>query len=226
MIKTFDRSTVKAMRQPLEDALSVIEKQFGVKVTVGNASFTGENVTFKVELATVAADGTVNDKHVSDFKMLCGMYDLKPEHLGAEVVYAGTTYKITGLNPKAPRYPINVERVSDGRGFRLPERAVRALTTDGASVVPPAAPKPQAPLFGSMRLGNPNVPFVPNTDPNGCKAEKYDFKANATTSCANTATTKRQVGFGKTAPMVAMCAECANRHDQAKAEMAAEARCS
>src|SRR5690349_20817447 len=80
-ITQFDRATVKALRDSLDTALKTIETQFGISVNVGSASFTPENVTFKVGLAVVGTSGQVMTREASAFKQSAILYGLKPENL-------------------------------------------------------------------------------------------------------------------------------------------------
>lgn len=61
------------------------------------------------------------------WKAYCKQYGFEPYHLGAIFVLQGTAYKITGIRPSAPRFPIIGERMSDGRGFKFPAATVRTL---------------------------------------------------------------------------------------------------
>ena len=46
-------------------------------------------------------------------------YGLAPSDLGREFTARGETFRITGLNPNRPRYPVDAERLPDRRGFKL-----------------------------------------------------------------------------------------------------------
>jgi len=87
----------------------------------------GGNATFKVELATQTDDGEANTRKAAEFKRYAAMYGFKPEHLYAEFNYAGRTYKLTGFSPKASRFPLIVERVPDGKAFKMPLEAAASL---------------------------------------------------------------------------------------------------
>ena len=42
-------------------------------------------------------------------------------------------YRVVAINPNRPRYPISTERVSDGRGFKMPaENVVMYLQNSSA----------------------------------------------------------------------------------------------
>lgn len=127
-IKSFDRQILKALRTSMDAALKQVSAEYGVEIKVGNASYTELTAKFSVELASVSQDGTVNTKEVSEFKQFCSLLGLKPEHLGATVTQGREQYRITGLSLGSSKFPILVERVRDGKAFKLPRTAVSSLT--------------------------------------------------------------------------------------------------
>lgn len=128
-ITSFDRPTVKALRSVLEDALKTIETQYGISVHVGNASFTPENVTFKVNLAVVGASGQVMTKEATTFKQLASFYGLNPDWLFKKFTNPNAPadeYKVLGLKTGRGKYPIIAERVRDGKQFKFQEAALKS----------------------------------------------------------------------------------------------------
>jgi hypothetical protein len=134
-ITSLDKPTLRVISAAMEKALSAVGNELGIKITVGNARYEAERASYKIEVATVGTDGTVQSKGVVNFKKLAHMYGLKPEHLGAEITYGGKRYRITGLNPDRFKFPLEVKRIPDGKGFCLPEKAAAALKSkeDGGS---------------------------------------------------------------------------------------------
>jgi hypothetical protein len=121
-----DRDTVRAIRQQINDALAPIGKSLGVTVEVeGSATFTASNINFKVVVAKTTKDGVVLTKEAEAWKRLASMYGLDPEALGKTFTYGGKEYKITGLATRRGRFPVQADRVSDGRGFKFPVEAVK-----------------------------------------------------------------------------------------------------
>lgn len=121
---------LREAREEMEAALKEFGEKYGLTITVGSASFMpgpGGNATFKVELATQTDDGEANTRRAADFKRYAPMYGFKPEHLFGEFTYAGTRYKLVGFSPKASRFPLIVERVPDGKAFKMPLEAAASL---------------------------------------------------------------------------------------------------
>ena len=64
---------------------------------------------------------------VNDFNAYCKHFGLEPHHLGMTFIFRGRGYRITGLNPAAPKFAVNVIRLPDGKGFRFPHRDILRL---------------------------------------------------------------------------------------------------
>lgn len=125
-IKNFDRTNIQALRPPIEDALKNLATKYGISVKLGNASFSPSSVTFKLELATISADGLVCSKEVQDFKNYASMFGLKPDDLGKTFKdINGEVYTIVGAKLHSQKYPILVESASSGKRFKFPERRVQ-----------------------------------------------------------------------------------------------------
>jgi len=128
-ITTLDRATVKALRGSLETALKTIETQFGISVNVGNASFTSENVTFKVNLAVVGASDNVMTKEATAYTQLASFYGLDPNWLFKTFTNPNApndSYKVLGLKTGRGKYPIIAQRVRDGKQFKFQESALKS----------------------------------------------------------------------------------------------------
>ena len=54
------------------------------------------------------------------FEVLAGHFGLEASDHGRTFRTRGETFRITAINPNRPKYPISVERVADGRGFKFP----------------------------------------------------------------------------------------------------------
>ena len=123
-----DRDRCKTIRKHLEDALELFNKANpDIVAHVGNASYSHHNATFKIEIASVNTDGSVETKEARAFKQCAVMLGLIPENLGDIFTVRGQSYQIVGAKPRSPKYPILAER-SDGKVFKFPESTViRAL---------------------------------------------------------------------------------------------------
>jgi hypothetical protein len=127
-ITVFDKTNLRSMQIPIELALQAIETEFGISVKLGNARFTPDNATFKLELSTLNANGQAVTKEANDLKTYGTLYGLPANALGQTFIEYGKKFEITGLRTKASRYPVLVKRVIGGKVFCYPaERVANAL---------------------------------------------------------------------------------------------------
>lgn len=135
MIKQLDRTSLKLLRTDLDAALTAIAQKHGIILTVGNARFTSSTATFKLNVATKAADGTIINREREDFISLADVYGLKPEWIDKTFQWSGNTYKITGLQPRRRKNPVLV-RNRNGKGYVFGVDTIKMLMGAGASVLP------------------------------------------------------------------------------------------
>jgi len=126
-IDRFTRDNCQEIIKPrLAKALKALEK-IGVKAAVGAGRFTDTAVTLQVHLFLESVDPARGD-----FEKVCWRFGLTPGHYGAEFQFNGNDYKLVGLNPAWPEYPVIAERKDTGRRFKLPRVALEALPQGGA----------------------------------------------------------------------------------------------
>jgi hypothetical protein len=121
-----DRATVGELHAQLQQALEDFAEARGLKVMVGDASFTSNNVVFKVELAVVGPGGNAITREAEAFLHHAACCGLSPDHLGKTISRAGRILKIVGLNTRSRTAPILVADET-GQVFKLPAATVRTL---------------------------------------------------------------------------------------------------
>ena len=158
-----DRETVKQLRFVLEKALAGINSD-KLAVSVGNATFLHNNVTFKIEIAEKTAGGTVIDRDAEALQRHFGMFGLPPDSLGKRFYFRHEEFEATGLRPKAFRFPLLGKRLRDGKIFKFP-----------ATVLAPnlLQQRRQAYLAALGQFGN-DTPV-----PNALAESEADFEAEA-----------------------------------------------
>ena len=109
-ITSFDKTNLKNVRVAINEALASVEKQFGIKLDIGNISFSDNQFTTKLTaLAGQAAsaatntdgDRQANSKWVSDFMKYARSLGFSQSDLGREVTIAGRKMKLVGARPRA-----------------------------------------------------------------------------------------------------------------------------
>jgi hypothetical protein len=127
-IKTFEKITLAPLRQDIETVIAGVGQKYGISIKVGGCRYSPENATFKLELATIANDGTVATREAKDFTEYAELFGLKPEQLGTTIQFRGESYVVRGLAVKSRRFPVLTQRVSDGKFFKLQVGALTGKT--------------------------------------------------------------------------------------------------
>ena len=118
------RSLLRTFKADAEAALLDVAKKHNVQISFGNGSFTSENATLKLEIATIGTDGEAKTKEAIDFERYASRYGLSPEDLGTIFVYNGTEYKLIGAKPRSTKYPLLAKNVKSGKVYKVPATAI------------------------------------------------------------------------------------------------------
>lgn len=121
-IPAFTTSACKEFSEAAEVALAELCHEFGVTMTTKGGRFDATLYNPRWTFTVLNAESGIP----ADFSRYAVMFGLAPADYGRTFVSAGTSYKIVGLNMKAPRYPILAER-GDGKRFKFPADIVKRL---------------------------------------------------------------------------------------------------
>ena len=132
-ITTFDNNNLKGLRVEMDLALRAISNKYGITIKAGNASFSGNECTFKVKLNTQGSDGTVITKEAKSWDLYKGLANgpldgLSHLNIGDTIYIQGSPYILSGYNTRARKAPINFTD-SLGRGYKC---SVRMLTLENS----------------------------------------------------------------------------------------------
>ena len=105
-ITDFNRANIKALRVEMDKAMQSISTKYGIEIETGNASFSGNEVTFKVKANTVGADGTAITKEAKQFELEKEIHGLGHLSVGDTIIIQGNPYILNGLNRRASKAPI------------------------------------------------------------------------------------------------------------------------
>lgn len=115
-----NRKNCKEIRTAAAAALIGSMEEIGLKIKFGTGSFDSSQFTVKVSF--ILAD---SDPEKELFVRTAEMFGVKAEDHGRLITVNRTEYLLKGVNLKASRFPFLVERVKDGKRFRLEEKAVQ-----------------------------------------------------------------------------------------------------
>ena len=118
-IETMDRASVKLLASAVEKALQQVADEFGVTYTYKGGTFDPSTGTFAPK-----SEFSLPDSGRRAFERDAILFGLRPEHFGATFVSNGREFRVTGLNARAPKYPIKATCVLDGKPYKFPASVV------------------------------------------------------------------------------------------------------
>ena len=125
-VTNFDKPTIKAIRLAMDSALAQVEKDYGIKISTGNARFSGNEVTFKVKANTVTSDGVANTKEADNWELYKNTIGLGWLNVGDQIMLQGKYFTLKGYNTRARKSPIQIEDMQ-GRGISVPWRWLKCI---------------------------------------------------------------------------------------------------
>lgn len=130
-IKAFDKPNLKMLRNEIDDALKHVAEKHGIRLSLGNISFTATTFTGKLE--ALISDGNAEDldsniKWQKNFLTYAPLYGLSKDDLGRTFTYANKEYKIVGaMGGKAMSQQIIVKREGAEKAQRMDAETVKIL---------------------------------------------------------------------------------------------------
>ena len=123
-VTNFDKPTIKAIRLAMDSALAKVEKDYGIKISTGNARFSGNEVTFKVKANTVTSSGVANTKEADNFELYKNSIGLGWLNVDDQIMLQGKYFTLKGYNTRARKSPIQIEDMQ-GRGYKCSVEMVK-----------------------------------------------------------------------------------------------------
>jgi len=124
----FDRQGLRAIQGDFERAMAATAKTYGVSLKVKAARFTNANAELKFEIAAIGPNGESHTPERMEFGMLANRYNLGASDLDGLFTVNGTAYRITGIKPNRPKFPICGTRVSDGKTFKFSRLMIGSIS--------------------------------------------------------------------------------------------------
>lgn len=121
-VKQFDRPTLRLLRKNLETDLSKIGKKYGIKMDMGNFSFSSEKFTTRMTVSVATKSTAMKNEDKSIFVSTVNLYYPNinaTKAFNGKFVFRGRTYTVTEVKPSRRRYPFLCKR-DDGTGFKFP----------------------------------------------------------------------------------------------------------
>ena len=114
------------LRRDMMKACLAVAETHGLTVEGGELSDIdlrhGFDISFRVGIPM--EDGAIYSPDKALFEVLAPHFGLEPSDYGRTFRSRGDLYRVVAINPNRPKYPISTERISDGRGFKMPAENV------------------------------------------------------------------------------------------------------
>lgn len=95
----------------------------------------GFDAAFRVSIPL--PDGTALDPERPRFEALAEAFGLSATDFGRQFNTGRETFRIVGIDPRRPKYPVSAERIPDGQGFKFTSDQVALLLQKGMRDVTP-----------------------------------------------------------------------------------------
>lgn len=114
------------LRRDMMKACLAVAETHGLTVEGGELSDIDLRHSFNIgfRVGIPMEDGAIYSPDKTMFEVLAPHFGLEPSDYRRTFKTGGDLHRIVGINPNRPKYPISTERVSDGRGFKMPAENV------------------------------------------------------------------------------------------------------
>ena len=123
-IQQFDKKTLKALREDMNHVLKAIELQYGIKIEVGNARYSDNEVTFKTKCNTLNKQGTAITKEAQNWPLYAELNGVNQFKVGDRITINGKVFTIEGWNTRAKKSPVMIKEVSTNKSYKCPKEVL------------------------------------------------------------------------------------------------------
>ena len=116
-VQQFTRVNIKGLRNEIDEALDQVAKKYGITISAGNCSFSGNEANFKLKLNTIGEGGTVITRESQMWDLYKSRTNCSHLSIGDKITIQGNTYTLTGYNTRAKKAPIQFKD-SRGNGYK------------------------------------------------------------------------------------------------------------
>ena len=116
-IESFNKPQIVQLRNEIDKALDRVANKYGITISAGNCTFSGNEANFKLKLNTIGDSGTVITRESQMWDLYKGRTQCSHLSIGDEIQLQGNTYILSGYNTRAKKAPIQFTD-SSGRGYK------------------------------------------------------------------------------------------------------------
>ena len=127
-VAQFNQTNVKAILEECREALKPIAERHGLTLDRKGRTYAGDAlpVMFQLLVKELNADGQEMTTDGKAFVRYASEFDLDPADLGKEFTSRRRAFRIIGLLPRSPKYPILAVNVETGKTHKFPTEMVKA----------------------------------------------------------------------------------------------------
>lgn len=114
------------LQEEMMSACRSVAEQHGLVIAKGDIEKMDlrHGFEFPLKVSIPKSDGSFYDAEREKFAVFASAYGLSAQDYGREFFDGNDWFRITGIQPRRPKYPIDAERLSDRRQFKLSEDMV------------------------------------------------------------------------------------------------------
>jgi len=116
-IKQFNKPTIVQLRSSINEALDQVAKEYGITISAGNCSFSGNEANFKLKLNTIGGNGKAITRESQMWDLYKSRTNCSHLNVGDTITIQGNSYTLSGYNTRARKAPINFTD-SRGNGYK------------------------------------------------------------------------------------------------------------
>ena len=116
-IESFNKPQIVQLRSEINNALNSVAKKYGITISAGNCSFSGNEANFKLKLNTIGDGGTVITRESKMWDLYKSRTNCSHLNIGDTITIQGNSYTLSGYNTRARKAPINFTD-SRGNGYK------------------------------------------------------------------------------------------------------------
>ena len=116
-IESFNKPQIVQLRNEIDKALDRVANKYGITISAGNCTFSGNEANFKLKLNTIGDNGTVITRESQMWDLYKSRTNCSHLSIGDKITIQGNSYTLSGYNTRARKAPINFTD-SRGRGYK------------------------------------------------------------------------------------------------------------
>ena len=121
-IETMDRASVKMLATAVEQAMKQVADDFGVTFAYKGGTYDPATGVF-----TPKGQFSLPDSGRRAFERDAYQFGLTADQFGATFVSNGQEFRVTGINTRAPKYPIKATCLLSGKPYKFPASVVSKI---------------------------------------------------------------------------------------------------